>query len=68
MEDNDRDSAVRSGTAAAGLGVIGALLTGFVGIVGSLLATLKAEFIGGGIYLLAAALAFGLLANAVFRR
>ena len=67
MEDSDRDAKQRRGSIAAGLSVGGALLTGAGGIFASFVAILNAEFIGGGVYLLAAAFAFGLLANAVFR-
>ena len=50
-----------------GLGAMGALWTGFAGLAGAVLA-----FIGGsgpamGACLIASALAFGLLANALYR-
>ncbi len=68
MKDSDRDSNLRRGSIAAGLSVAGALLTGAGGLFGGFVATGNGDFVGGGIYLLAAAVAFGLLTNAVFRR
>jgi len=50
------------------LSATGALVTGAAGLVRALAAVLTGEFIGGGFLLGAAALAFGLLANAVYRK
>lgn len=68
MEKSDHDSANRTGSAIAGLTVGGALLTGAGGIFGAFVETVRGEFIGGALYLVAAAVAFGMLANAVYRR
>lgn len=68
MEDKNLDSNVRRGSTVAGLSAVGALLTGAGGIFGCLIAANSHDHAGGGTYLLAAAVAFGLLANAVFRR
>ena len=68
MEDNDRNPTLRIGVTTSGLSVAGAMLTGAGGLLGGFVATGNGEFVGGGLYLIAAALAFGLVANAVFRR
>jgi hypothetical protein len=68
MERSDHDSADRTGSAIAGLTAGGALLTGAGAIFGAFVESVRGEFIGGAIYLVAAAVAFGLLANAVYRR
>ena len=61
-------SNARSGQRVAGLSVSGALVAGAVGLVGALVGTLSGNFIGGGVFLLASAVAFGALANAIYRR
>ncbi len=63
MEETGRS--VRKGQMAVDLSVVGALVTGVVGLVGGVLLIFTDH---GGLYLLASAIAFGLLANAVFRR
>lgn len=68
MMNRDRETDQKKASLAAGLSIGGALLTGFGGLFGGFLATGNAEFVGGGLYLVAAALAFGLTANAVFGR
>ena len=68
MNETDRDSTIRRGHTAAGLSATGTLVTGAAGLVGALAAVLAGDFIGGGFFLGAAALAFGLLANAVYRQ
>ena len=50
MKDDEHNSDIRRGSAAAGLCAAGALLTGVGGIVGCVLATLGNEFTGGGAY------------------
>ena len=50
-----------------GLVVIAGLITGFIGLVAAVLAIFAGESIGAGVCLAAAALAFGLLANAFLR-
>ncbi len=62
---DEKDTSIRKGTAAAGLSVAGAMLTGAIGLIGGILLIDDGR---GGMYLLASAVAFGLLANAVFRR
>ncbi len=62
-----RLSDARSGLGVAGLCVSGALLTGAAGLVGALMGTLSGNLVGGGIFLLASAIAFGALANAIYR-
>ena len=51
-----------------GLAVICGLLTGFLGLVIAALALFVSNWIGAGICLVAAALSFGLIANAVWRQ
>ncbi len=53
----------------AGLSVIGVLVIGFTGIAAALFAVVNEQnYVGAGVCLFASALAFGLLANAVYRR
>lgn len=51
-----------------GLAVVGALVTGAGSLFGAFVATGNGDFAGGGLFLVAAAVAFGLLCNAVYRR
>ena len=46
---------------------IAGMITGCVGLIGAVLAFLNADWTGTGLCLAAAALAFGLLANALLR-
>lgn len=62
MTGTSKDS--RLGMGVAGLSALGALLVGAFGLLNGLSAD---EPVGKGLCFLAAALAFGLLANAVFR-
>ncbi len=65
MEDNRRELNILRGSVVARLSAVGALLTGAGGLVGCIVGL---DFpSGGGTYLLAAAVAFGLLAIAVSR-
>ncbi len=68
MKDGARDSGAQAGRTAAGLSVSGGLLTGAGALVTALAAVLSGDFVGCGVCLVAAALAFGLLANAVYRQ
>jgi len=68
MEQSDHDSANRSSPALPGLAVVGALVTGAGSLFGAFVATGNGDFAGGGLFLVAAAVAFGLLCNAVYRR
>lgn len=50
-----------------GLAVVGAVLTGIGALLVALLAASNYEFVAAGLCLTAAALSFGLLANAILR-
>ncbi len=50
-----------------GIAVVTGMITGFGGIVAAIFALINADWIGAGLCLLAAALAFGLLVNALLR-
>jgi hypothetical protein len=50
-----------------GFAAVGAVLTGVGALLVALLAVSNAEFVAAGLCLTAAALAFGLLANAILR-
>jgi len=50
-----------------GLVIVGSSLTGVAGLVAAAVSTFTGDHIGVGLCLIGAALAFGLLANAVFR-
>jgi hypothetical protein len=63
-DSSDRPNA----PAILGLSVLGAFITGIAGLIVFVLAVLNADFVGAGVGLVASALAFGLLANAVFRQ
>ncbi|HSW45889.1 MAG TPA: hypothetical protein VLM89_09990 [Phycisphaerae bacterium] len=56
------------GLGMAGLAVIGGMITGFAGLVLALVTSARDGAGAAGMCLIAAALAFGLLANAFFRR
>lgn len=52
-----------------GLGVVGSGVVGVGGVIAAVVAAVGyADFVGAGLCLLAAAVAFGLLSNALFRR
>ena len=50
-----------------GLVTVGAAIAGVAGLVAALVAILNGEFVATGVCLIAAALSFGLLANALIR-
>lgn len=50
-----------------GLAYIGALLVGVVSLIGALFPLLSQEYLAAGVFLVAAALAFGLVAIAATR-
>ncbi|MCJ7700388.1 MAG: hypothetical protein MUO62_02290 [Anaerolineales bacterium] len=50
-----------------GIVVIAGMITGFVGLLAAVFAFFSADWVGVGVCLGAAALAFGLLANALLR-
>ncbi len=58
----------RSLNSIIGLALTGSLLTGLVGFIAGLIALLAGEPIAAGTCLISAALAFGLLINAILRR
>lgn len=52
----------------AGLSVIGGLLVGFVSLAAGVFAVInEIDYVGAGLCFLASALAFGFLANAIYR-
>ncbi len=53
----------------AGLSILGGFLVGIIALLAGLLAVFNEyDYIGAGLCFLASALAFGLLANALFRK
>ncbi len=50
------------------VGIIAGLVTGFVAFIAAALAFFSADWIGTGVCLAAAALAFGMISNAVLRQ
>ena len=48
-----------------GLATVGSSLTGVIGLLGVLISFFSGEYLSAGIFLIAAALAFGLLAIAI---
>lgn len=67
MDTEEHKAEKQRGSAEAGLVYFGGVLTGFIGIIGSVMAFINAEAVGGSVYLLASAVVFGLLANAMYR-
>jgi len=55
------------GKGAAGWAVISCFVTGFLGLISTLMAFVSDNWMAGGFCLVASALAFGLLANATLR-
>lgn len=67
MEETEQNSeSQQKATTTAGLVYFGSAITGIIGIFGALMG-MSGDLDSGGLYLLAAAFAFGLLANAVYR-
>ena len=62
MTNNKNDAA-----SIAGLAIIGTCIIGVASLIAALFSFLAGDFAAGGICLLASALSFGLLANAVLR-
>ena len=53
----------------AGLSVLGSFIVGLIGMLAGLLAILNEfDYIGAGLCFLASGLAFGLLANSIYRK
>jgi len=68
MADGIKGPEPRS-AASPGLAVIGCILVGISGLVAFMVAAAEhADYVGAGVCLIASALAFGSLANAVFRK
>ncbi|WP_278471340.1 hypothetical protein [Gimesia maris] len=67
MDSEEHKTAKQRGSAEAGLVYFGGILTGFLGMIGSAVAFFNSEIEGGSLYLLASAVVFGLLANAMYR-
>jgi|GEM_PF-1953643 len=67
MSEDNHKAEKQTGSAEAGLVYFFSILTGFAGIAGAVFAVVSHEIIGGGIFLLASAFIFGLLANAIYR-
>ena len=55
------------GEIAAGRGLLECVITGWLGVLGAGVLFAREGYVGAGICLIAAALAFGLRANAVLR-
>ena len=59
----------KRGARAPGLSIISGFVIGILGFLGALFAAFNAnDYVGAGLCLIASALAFGLLANAMFRK
>lgn len=59
----------KKGSASAGLSVIGIFIIGIFGFFAAILAIFNEyDYVGAGLCLIASALAFGHLANAMFRK
>jgi hypothetical protein len=60
----------KAGVFLAWLPLIGCVAAGLIGLTGAMLGMEKSDgrFNGGGIYLVGAAIAFGMLSNAMLRR
>jgi hypothetical protein len=62
--------AQRTGVFLAWLPLLGCVAAGFIGLAGAVLGMDKSDirYNGGGIYLIGAAIAFGMLTNAMLRK
>jgi hypothetical protein len=59
----------KKGTSSPGLSIIGGFIIGIAGFFAALLAVFNEyDYVGAGLCLMASALAFGLMANAMFRK
>ena len=68
MSEDVHKAEKQRGSAEAGLVYFCSVLTGIAGLIGAVVAIGANQFIGGGIFLVASALMFGLLANAFYRQ
>ena len=68
--DSESPVARKAGIFLAWLPLVGCVAAGLVGLTGAMLGMEKSDgrFNGGGIYLVGAAVAFGMLSNAMLRR
>lgn len=66
-EGRDSMAEENPGTRLVGLVGVGGAATGVVSLLVAVIATLRGEFLAAGFCLMASALAFGLLANALLR-
>lgn len=68
--DDSMTMAQKTGVFLAWLPLLGCVAAGLVGLAGAVVGMDKSDirFNGGGIYLVGAAFAFGLLANAMLRK
>ncbi|QDT44735.1 hypothetical protein Pan241w_48510 [Gimesia alba] len=67
MSEDDHKAEKQRGSAEAGLVYFCSILTGVGAVIGACIAVSSNEYIAGGIFMLAASMMFGLLANAMFR-
>ena len=67
MNEDDYKAEKQRGSAEAGLVYVCSILTGVGAVIGACIAVTSKEFIAGGIFMLAASMMFGLLANAIYR-
>ena len=69
MTADDKNSGLKSASTIVGLSVLGATAVGVLGFFAAILALFnETDYVGMGLSLLAAAFAFGLLANALLRK
>jgi hypothetical protein len=68
--ESESTSAGKDGSVLAWLPILACFAAGLVGLAGAVLGMEKSDgrFNGGGIYLVGAAIAFGLVANAILRK
>jgi hypothetical protein len=68
--DGESTMAQRTGVFLAWLPLLGCVAVGLIGIVGAIMGFEKSDagFWGGGIYLMGAAIAYGMLVNAMLRK
>lgn len=68
MAADNKNSGLKSASALVGLSVLGATAVGVLGFFAAILALFNEyDYVGVGLSLLAAAMAFGLLTNALLR-
>ncbi|MBC8372303.1 MAG: hypothetical protein H8E53_01820 [Planctomycetes bacterium] len=66
---NDMNQKPQQSSMIPGISIIGCFMVGIAGLIGAMAAMFDLnDFVGGGACLVASAVAFGLAANAVFRK